>query len=319
MMRKGIATKVSAITTPAVVNGRVMPNVESSQEPTSPRLPKASSSAIPPTTGGRTMGSVVSARSRLRPRNSTLAKTHASGTPKTSAITVADSEATSDSLRASTVSGAVRALIASPQGDRTIRPSRGRMKKAAPIAARIPTAIGTRSRLTGGSGGRQEAERLQHRLAIRGQNVGDEGVGDVQVWGPLDRDDGVGGDHIDRVRDRDAGHRAARGHDVGDVDNARIRLAKLDLADHRLHIGLQALRSHLHTCRGQALKGVLAGRNRSRLGDVNDARFGKVGQSGDVLGIAGADHDLELVVREHLRVSRRKAIGRELVHVRRVS
>ena len=62
-----MATKVSAITAPAVVNGSVMPNRRSSHWPTSPRRPKASSRATPPTTGGSTIGKVTSARTRLRP------------------------------------------------------------------------------------------------------------------------------------------------------------------------------------------------------------------------------------------------------------
>ena len=67
-----MATNVSAITTAAVVNGSVTP-IEASHAPMRPRLPNASSSATPPTTGGRTIGSVVSARSRPRPGNSTRA------------------------------------------------------------------------------------------------------------------------------------------------------------------------------------------------------------------------------------------------------
>jgi hypothetical protein len=40
-------------------------------------------------------------------------------------------------------------VTASRQGERTMRPSRGRMKNAAPIAAGTTMTIGTRSRLTG--------------------------------------------------------------------------------------------------------------------------------------------------------------------------
>jgi hypothetical protein len=137
------------------VNGRVMPKVLSSHDPTRPRLPNARSKAMPPTTGGRTMGRVAKARRRFRPGNSTRAKTQASGTPRTSPMAVADSDAISDSFRASMVSGAVSDLTASPHGERTMRPSRGRMKNAAPIAARTATTIGTRSALTLAYAGRK--------------------------------------------------------------------------------------------------------------------------------------------------------------------
>src|SRR5664279_1100552 len=59
--RNGIATNVSATTTPAVVNGSVIPNQESRNRPTIPLRPSTSSSATPPTTGGSTSGSVTSA------------------------------------------------------------------------------------------------------------------------------------------------------------------------------------------------------------------------------------------------------------------
>ena len=71
--RNGIDTKVSAITTPAVVKGSVIPKPLSNSIPRRPRRPKARRRAMPPTTGGRTMGSVVKARSRFRPGNSTRA------------------------------------------------------------------------------------------------------------------------------------------------------------------------------------------------------------------------------------------------------
>jgi len=51
----------------------VTPKVLLSHDPTRPRLPNASSSAMPPTTGESTMGRVVNARSRSRPGNSTRA------------------------------------------------------------------------------------------------------------------------------------------------------------------------------------------------------------------------------------------------------
>ncbi len=80
--KKGSATNVAAIIAPAVVNGRVTPNQLSSFSPTKPFLPKANSNAVPPATGGRTMGKRTMARIILNPRNSALAKTQPSGIPR---------------------------------------------------------------------------------------------------------------------------------------------------------------------------------------------------------------------------------------------
>src|ERR1700674_252108 len=249
MIRNGMATKVSAMTTPAVVNGSVMPKVLSSHDPTSPRLPNASRSAMPPTTGGRTMGRVVNARRRLRPGNATLAKTHASGTPRTSPTAVAESEAIRESFSASIVSGAVSALTASPQGDRTTSASRGRMKKAAPIAASATTRIGTRSRLTLGSGGREKSEACQRRLAGGRHDVRDEGVGHSRVRGALNHHYWISRDHVVGGRDLAARHLVAGCCDVCRVDDSCICLAELDLADYGSDARLKTLRGDCDTRR----------------------------------------------------------------------
>jgi len=89
MIKKGMATKVSAITTAIGVNGIVSPNQESRRRPTKPVRPNASSSATPPTTGGSTSGRVTRARSSRCPGNLLLASTQASGTPMTREIAVA--------------------------------------------------------------------------------------------------------------------------------------------------------------------------------------------------------------------------------------
>src|SRR5438105_15791204 len=141
-----MATNVSARTTPAVVNGSETP-ATASHEPSRPLRPNASSSAMPPTTGGRTIGSVVNARTTVRPRKPTRAYPHASGTPRTRASAVAESDAARDSLSASRVSGDASARAASPHGVLTTSPISGATKKAAPIAARIPIQSGARSRL----------------------------------------------------------------------------------------------------------------------------------------------------------------------------
>src|SRR6266446_9757850 len=89
----------------------------------------------------------------------------------------------------------VRAMTASPQGDRTISPTRGTMKNAAPIAAGTTMTIGTRSRRMR-SGGREEAERLKLGLARRGHNVANEYVGGSRIGSRLDGHDRVGRDDI---------------------------------------------------------------------------------------------------------------------------
>ena len=105
MTRNGIATNASATTTPGVVNGSVMPNQASRYWPTMPRRPNASSSAMPPTTGGSTSGTVTSARASRRPGNSARASSHASGTPTTNEIAVAAVAVTSESRSASRLVG----------------------------------------------------------------------------------------------------------------------------------------------------------------------------------------------------------------------
>src|SRR5258706_4539559 len=101
------------MTTPTVVKGNVIPKVLASQAPNSPRRLKASRSAMPPTTGGSTIGKVVKARRRLRPGNATRAYTHASGTPRTTATALADKDQINESFIASNDSGDDRAVTAS--------------------------------------------------------------------------------------------------------------------------------------------------------------------------------------------------------------
>src|ERR1700674_1983930 len=71
------------------------------------------------------------------------------GTPSTSAMPVADSDATRESLSAWRVSDSVSDLAASLHGARNSKPSNGRMKKATPSVAKAITATGTLCRLTG--------------------------------------------------------------------------------------------------------------------------------------------------------------------------
>ena len=107
------------------------------------------------------MGSVVSARRRLRPGNSTRACTQASGTPRSSASTVAESEQTSESRKASSPSGEPSSRSASFQGALTARPSKGSAKRAAPSPPARARPSGGRSRL-----GRAEAEARKDALTL---------------------------------------------------------------------------------------------------------------------------------------------------------
>ncbi len=65
--KNGAATKVCASTTAAVVKGKVSPTA-SSAPPSTPRRPKAMSSASPATEGGSTTGRSTSSSSQCRPR-----------------------------------------------------------------------------------------------------------------------------------------------------------------------------------------------------------------------------------------------------------
>src|ERR1700731_4637904 len=108
---------------------------------------------------------------------------------------VADSEAISESLSASRVSGSARILNASRHGALKTRPSNGSTKKATPRVARAMTTIGTRCRLMWRSGV-DEAVGLQFRLATGCENKGDEGVGEVRVLSALDHRHRIGRHHV---------------------------------------------------------------------------------------------------------------------------
>src|SRR5205807_8563350 len=108
--------------------------------PIRPGRHNASKSAAPPTSGGRTIGRVVRALTRLRPRYSTLAWTRARGTPRASAAAVAERDVTSDRRRAWPASFEVSSRQAVDQGAFHNRPPRGRAKSA---AATMATTTGT--------------------------------------------------------------------------------------------------------------------------------------------------------------------------------
>ena len=80
--KKGKETNEAATIAPAVVNGSVTPNQLSSCSPIKPFLPRAKSKAVPPATGGRTIGKRTIALTNFKPRKSAFAKTQPSGMPK---------------------------------------------------------------------------------------------------------------------------------------------------------------------------------------------------------------------------------------------
>jgi hypothetical protein len=96
--KKGRETNVAAIIAPAVVNGRVTPNQLSSFSPMKPFLPRANSKAVPPATGGRTIGSRTTARRIFKPFIWLFAKTHPRGSPNRKQIAAADVATINDSV-----------------------------------------------------------------------------------------------------------------------------------------------------------------------------------------------------------------------------
>src|SRR3954471_19349207 len=102
-----MATNVWAKITPCVVNGRRKPNHSYRYWPNRPRRPNEKNRATPPTTGGSTIDSVASARTRPRPGKSTRARSHASGQQNTTDRPVAHSEHSIESHSAWRTSGSL--------------------------------------------------------------------------------------------------------------------------------------------------------------------------------------------------------------------
>src|SRR2546421_3693918 len=258
--RNGMATKVSAMMAPAVVKGRWIPKAVASQPPTRPLRPKASSKATPPTTGGSTMGSTVNARKTERPGKASRANVQASGTPSTSAIAVAETDASNDRRNAASTSGELNCCQAEVHGVRSSKPSSGMMKKAAPPLARMTIGRGGEGR------GRR---RLRVGKAIPGEglpavgeDVADERPGQRPVLGILEDDDWILRHHVERRWNGDAFNGIAGGLHVRDVNNASVRLTQRHLAEHGLHVSLLARRLHAHPGLLQRLGRVVPARNR---------------------------------------------------------
>ena len=104
--------------------------------------------------GGKTSGSVTIPRTNARPGKSTLARSHASGRPTTSAIAVAEIEEIAEMRRASVTTGRVSNEGSSDHGTRPSNPMNGRTKNVIP----------TKPSKTRRSGGRVVAVRRRFPL-----------------------------------------------------------------------------------------------------------------------------------------------------------
>src|SRR6266542_2885911 len=265
MIRNGIATKVSAITTATGEKGIVTPNQEYRYLPSKPVRPNASSNATPPTTGGSTSGSVTSARNSRCPAKLPRASTHASGTPMITAIAVAADAVHSDSTSAWTASEPLSTAASRCQGTRNTSPASGSTRNAIATIAGASSGAGAdldppprstrraRSRVlsrdgvasasigvwAAGRSGLLELGCGQQAFARGRHDVGDERPRGRRVAALADRGDWVHGRRVDPIRDRHALHLCARGVDVGHVDDARVDVAEFDLAKDRFHIRLE--------------------------------------------------------------------------------
>src|SRR2546423_13449658 len=271
-----------------------MPKADASQPPTNPRRPKASSKATPPTTGGRTIGNTVTARRTARPGKVSRAKVHASGTPKTRAIAVAENEASRERRSAVRTSGDRSWSQAAAHGVRSTRPTRGMRKNAAPTPANTRSA--TRAAGRGLLGLRAGKAIAGQRLLAGAKEIRDERLCQRGILGILEDDHRIVGHDVLVQRNCHPLHRRAGRLYGGSVDAAGIRFAPCHFADDRLDVGLLAGRLHGDAGLLQGLRGVVPAWNHRGAEDDHESRTGEVRKPRDVLRIAGGDHDLETVV-----------------------
>src|ERR1700691_861818 len=201
---------------------------------------------MPPTTGGSTIGSVVSPRSNGLPGNRPRASSQASGKPKASASAVVATEATSESQSASSEDELVITLVMLLHGARITSPVSGSMKNSAAMTAR-PTTTGLPSCRLDSTllPGRDEAVADQHLLPGRAEHVVHEGGRRLRGRRLLELHDRVLRGDVVVSRDRHAGDLVACGGlDVGDVDDPSVGLAERDLGHDRADAGLLADRVH---------------------------------------------------------------------------
>ena len=130
---------------------------------------------------------------------------------------------------------------------------RGRPRAPPPVAARrAPARAGlSRADAEGDRGARAhrpvghgcwKPAAVSTAAPGRGQHVVDERRGRRGVGALGQRRDRVAGRGVDVGRDLDALDLVAGGEHVGHVDDPRVDLAELHLAEHRLHVGLEGHR-----------------------------------------------------------------------------
>ena len=243
-----MATKVSATTTPAVVNGRVIPNQASRYCPTTPVRPSASSRATPPTTGGSTSGSVTRARSRRAARERGAGQhpgqRHAEHQRQPRWPSVAEN---SDSRSAVSTSASASSRGRPRHGARSSSPSSGSSRNTTADAGRAPpAATGTAGRaarrpaesgrgrrtpglrwLTQRPSRRLEAGRRQHALPRRGEHVVDERLRRPRFLDVGQRARSGSGRGVDSAGISTPLTLLPADRDVGHVDEAGVDLAEL--------------------------------------------------------------------------------------------
>ena len=148
-------------------------------------------------------------------------------------------------------------------------------------------------------GHRRLHERRRGRLVVSG----------------LDHRDRVGDGRLDVVRDGDTGHLGAGGGDIGGVHHGGVGLAAGHRGDGGFDVGGQRLGGDGDAELLLDLAGVVAGGDARGTQHNGHPGLGQVLQAGDLLGVAGRDGDLQLVLGEDDR-GFDHAGGDQLVHVR---
>src|SRR6478736_2432366 len=279
--------------------------------PMRPLRPHVMSRATPPTTGGRTRGTVSSARTQLVARCSERARNQARGVPSSRHRTAVTDVVVSESRSAGRTVGVARSDGMRAQSARSSSATSGTTSRSSASAAGTPSATRERHRAaylmsghpaggrTGRRSGRAEAERLHGGEPLGAQQVGDEGVAGGVVG---QRDDRVGEARVELRGDLDARDGVLRRDDVGVVDHGSVGLGELDLGEGRLDVELLAHDVGHDPGLGEGGLRGFAARHGVGAEDDLDARLREVVDRGDRAGVARGDGDLEDVGREGLRV-----------------
>src|SRR5690606_9591227 len=199
------------------------------------------------TTGGRTSGRVMSARSSRLPGTSARASTQASGTPSTRQTAVASTAETRDRRSASSTAGSDRCVPRSLHGVRTSRPTSGRSRKAAASAAGTSNTGGMplpRVRTVSGELKAGCSQRLTPRFT---EDVVDKGLGTGRVRRVRQQDQRVVGDPLPRLREVEALDGTTGGPDIGAIDQGGVDLTECDLGQRGPDVLLEGVRSRRET------------------------------------------------------------------------